>query len=175
MERSSCEAVSTRGSRPGAGVPQGSVVADRSKARGTRGQRQPAQRLPVAEVCVDVPLAHLDRPFDYLVTVEQDADAMPGVRVRVRFAGKLVDGFLLRRKENSTHHGRLAYLERVTSAERVLTDEIAVLARAVADRYAGTMIDVLRLAIPPRHAAAEKKPSAERPPSPAPPSTDGWQ
>ena len=41
------------------------------------------------------------------------------------------------------------------SAEPVLTEEIAGLARAVADRYAGTLADVLRLAIPQRHAATE--------------------
>ncbi|ANZ42168.1 hypothetical protein BBK82_45805 [Lentzea guizhouensis] len=42
------------------------------------------------------------------------------------------------------------------SPEPVLAPEIAALARAVADRYAGGMIDVLRLAIPPgpREAAA---------------------
>ena len=33
------------------------------------------------------------------------------------------------------------------------------LARAVADHYGGTLADVLRLAVPPRHAAAEAKPS----------------
>src|SRR5581483_9930887 len=51
--------------------------------------------------------------------------------------------------------GRLAFLDRVVSPEPVLTPEIAGLARTVADRYAGTLADVLRLAIPPRHAAAE--------------------
>src|SRR5208282_3664276 len=40
--------------------------------------------------------------------------------------------------------------------EPVLTPEIFDLARAVADRYAGTLADVLRLAIPPRHATAER-------------------
>jgi primosomal protein N' (replication factor Y) len=39
----------------------------------------------------------------------------------------------------------------------VLTPEIFALARSVADRYAGTLADVLRLAIPPRHAAAERE------------------
>jgi primosomal protein N' (replication factor Y) len=37
----------------------------------------------------------------------------------------------------------------------VLSAEIAALAREVADRGAGTLADVLRLAIPPRHAGAE--------------------
>src|SRR5690348_16449694 len=81
--------------------------------------------------------------------------AVPGCRVRVRFAGQLTGGYLLERVATSDHQGRLAVLERVVSPEPVLTPEIAALAREVADRYAGTMADVLRLAIPPRHAATE--------------------
>ena len=117
-------------------------------------------RLPVARVAVDISLAHLDRPFDYLVPASMDASAVPGCRVRVRFAGQLVDGYLLDRAESSEHQGRLARLERVTSPEPVLTPEIFDLARAVADRYAGTLADVLRLAIPPRHATAEREAAA---------------
>jgi primosomal protein N' (replication factor Y) len=105
---------------------------------------------------VDVPLAHLDRPFDYLVPATLDEAAVPGCRVRVRFAGRLTGGYLLERAEASDHQGTLAFLERVISPEPVLTAEAAGLARAVADRYGGTLADVLRLAIPPRHARAEK-------------------
>ena len=65
-------------------------------------------------------LAHLDRPFDYLISAEQDGDAVPGVRVRVRFAGRLVDGFLLDRVAESDHPGKLGWLERVVSPECVL-------------------------------------------------------
>ena len=119
----------------------------------------PAQRQPVARVAVDIPLAHLDRPFDYLVPERLSDAACPGCRVRVRFAGQLADGFVLARADASDHPGRLSYLDRVVSPEPVLTPEIGALARAVADRYAGTLADVLRLAIPPRHAGTEAKPS----------------
>ena len=115
-----------------------------------------SERLPVARVAVDISLAHLDRPFDYLVPASLDETAVPGCRVRVRFAGQLVDGYLLERVPTSEHQGKLARLERVISAEPVLTPEIFDLARVVADRYAGTLADVLRLAIPPRHATAER-------------------
>ena len=116
-----------------------------------------SERLPVARVAVDISLAHLDRPFDYLVPASLDEAAVPGCRVRVRFAGQLVDGYLLERAQTSEHQGKLARLERVTSPEPVLMPEIFDLARAVADRYAGTLADVLRLAIPPRHATAERE------------------
>jgi primosomal protein N' (replication factor Y) len=118
-------------------------------------ERPPAATLPVARVCVDVQPAHLDRPFDYLVPADLDDAARPGVRVKVRFAGQDVDGYLLSRHESSEHDGRLVPLRRVVTGEPVLTAEVARLARAVADRYAGTLADVLRLAVPPRHARVE--------------------
>ncbi|MGW4643975.1 primosomal protein N' family DNA-binding protein [Sphaerisporangium sp. NPDC004334] len=149
----------TPGKGAGTGVAKGTVA--------------PAGELPIARVAVDVPLPHLDRPFDYVVPETMAEAAVPGCRVRVRFAGKLVDGFLLERAEASEHEGKLAALERVVSSEAVLTPQIAALCRSVADRYAGTMSDVLRLAVPPRHAkveAEEAKREAARPVSPTSPS-----
>jgi len=141
-------------------------------AKGPKDQAV-SERLPVARVAVDISLAHLDRPFDYLVPARLDAEAVPGCRVRVRFAGQLVDGYLLERAETSEHQGRLARLERVISPEPVLTPEIFDLARAVADRYAGTLADVLRLAIPSRHATAEREaPAVGTARAPAPPAPD---
>lgn len=103
---------------------------------------------------------HLDREFDYLVSAEQSDDAQPGVRVRVRFHGRLVDAFVLERRSETDHAGQLGWLDRVISAEPVLTGEVRRLVDAIAARYAGTRPDVLRLAIPPRHASAEKTPRA---------------
>ena len=76
----------------------------------------------------------------------------PGVRVRVRVAGRRVNGFVVEIAEQSEHQGRLIPLEAVVSPEPVLTPPLAALARTVADHYAGCMSDVLRLAIPARHA-----------------------
>ncbi|MFG1675773.1 primosomal protein N' [Micromonospora sp. NPDC049282] len=129
---------------------------------------------------MDVPLPHLDRPFDYLVPEALDAEARPGVRVKVRFAGQLVDGWLLERVAESDHP-KLAYLEKVVSPVQVLSPEVARLARAVADRYAGSLADVLRLAVPPRHARAEKSVTAADAPADAAGSSDapldprGWR
>ena len=107
---------------------------------------------------------HLDREFDYLVSSEQSDDAQPGVRVRVRFHGRLVDAFILERRSDTDHVGKLGWLDRVVSAEPVLTPDVRRLADAVAARYAGTRADVLRLAVPPRHANVEKQtpPSCHR-------------
>src|SRR5262249_59289026 len=104
------------------------------RAPGRAGAPRPAgAHLPVARVLVDVPLAHLDRPFDYLVPERMAEAAVPGCRVRVRFAGQLTGGFLLDRVAASEHPGRLAALERGVSPERVRTPAISALAREVAD------------------------------------------
>ena len=110
-------------------------------------------RLPVARVALDVSLSHLDRLFDYSVPDGMADQAIPGARVRVRFAGRQVSGFIVERVADSEH--RLSPLSAVVSPLSVATPNTVRLARAVADRYAGSLADVLRSAIPPRHARAE--------------------
>lgn len=114
----------------------------------------------IARVLPMLSLPHLDREFDYLITDEQAAAAQPGVRVRVRFHGRLIDGFVWQRRTDTDHTGKLGYLERVISAEPVVTAEVRQLVEAVAARYAGSRPDVLRLAIPPRHARVEREAAA---------------
>jgi len=116
-----------------------------------------ASELPVASVAVDVALPHLDRSFDYAVPQSMSESTQPGVRVRVRFAGKLVDGFVLARLAQSESARVLNPLAAVLSPEPVLTGDILELSRAVARRYAGSLSDVLRSAVPPRHATTEKQ------------------
>ncbi|SFL15961.1 replication restart DNA helicase PriA [Geodermatophilus ruber] len=121
-----------------------------------------------------MPLAHLDRPFDYAVPEAMAAEIRAGCRVRVRFAGQLVDGFVLELADTTEHGGKLAPLAKLVSAEPVLSPEVSVLARSVADRWGGTVTDVLRLAVPPRRAAAEKRPVPEPPPLPPAPDPAGF-
>lgn len=118
---------------------------------------------PTARVAVDMPLPHLDRLFDYLVPDKLAVQARPGVRVRVRFAGQLRDGFIVERGEETDPLRHLAPLERVVSPEPVLSPEVVRVLRAVADHYAGSFADVMRLAVPPRHAATEEAEPTHRP------------
>ncbi|MBI4941481.1 MAG: primosome assembly protein PriA, partial [Actinobacteria bacterium] len=131
-------------------------AAVRARPRAKAAPPPVAADLPVARVVVDVPLPHLDRVFDYAVPEPLSAAARPGTRVRVRFAGQDVDAYVVERAATTDHTGALTPLRRVVSAAPVLTPEVLALCRAVADRYAGSLVDVLRLAVPPRHAAAEK-------------------
>ncbi|GGU51328.1 primosomal protein N' [Streptomyces lavendofoliae] len=159
----------------------------RAKPRTWRGAAL-ARELPVARVVVNKGVLHLDQFFDYAVPEELDAVAQPGVRVRVRFGagahqvrdgrregGRLLDGFLVERLAASDYAGPLAALADVVSPEPVLDAELLGLARAVADRYAGSLADVLQLAVPPRSARAEKRPSPEPLPPPAAPDPGTWE
>ena len=156
-----------RGAGPAEQLPLVAVPAS-GRRRGARARpaadRPTAGTAPVATVLVDTPLAHLDRPFEYLVPAELDDEARPGTRVRVRFSGRDHDGFVLARGAEAEHEGRLAPLRRVVSPEPVLTPAVVRAARQVADHYGGTLADVVRLAVPPRHARAERS---------VPPADDG--
>lgn len=140
--------------------------------------RPPASELPVARVLPLLGLSHLDREFDYEVAEDQSEDARPGVRVRVRFQGRLVDGILMARRESSDFNGRLSRLERVISPEVVLPERSRELVERLAARYAATRSDIIRSAVPPRHAGAERAlrdtPWEELAKPPAEPDLSAW-
>jgi primosomal protein N' (replication factor Y) len=141
-----------------------------------------AGQLPVARVLIDSSLPHLDRPFDYAVPAELDQTAQPGVRVKVKFNGQDLSGFLVERLAESDAGHTLVPLAKVVSPVPVLTPAVRELAGAVAARYAGTVSDVLRLAVPPRVAKLEKDypasvdPAAAegKPDAPASPGVSAW-
>ena len=110
----------------------------------------------LARVAVDIPLPHLDRLFDYAIDELVADQALPGTRVRVRFAGRQRDGYIVELTETTEVAGRLATLSKVVSSEPVLSPAQIRLIRQVADHYAGSFADVVRLAVPPRHATTEK-------------------
>lgn len=112
---------------------------------------------PVARVVLDSPLPHLDRPFDYSVPRDLEDLAVPGVRVKVKFNGQDLNGFVIGRQADSDAGHPLIPLHKVVSPVPVLTPSVLELAGAVAARYAGTLSDVLRTAVPPRVAKVEKE------------------
>jgi primosomal protein N' (replication factor Y) len=106
------------------------------------------------QVLVDVPLFHLDRPFTYRVP-EALRDAVHlGSRVKVPFGGRRrVDGWVVGRADELPADAR--DLLRVVSPLPAFGPGELELLRWVADRYAGTVVDALRLAVPPRVAAVD--------------------
>ena len=133
----------------------------------------------IARVAVEVEPYHLDRPFDYRVG---DTDPPVGARVEVVFAGRVRKGVVLERTATTeVPEGRLRDLRRVLGDHVWITpDELAV-ARWVADRWGGTLADVLRHALPGRTVDVERQaasagwfPIAERVAAPPAPATTAW-
>lgn len=123
----------------------------------------------VARVLIDSPLPQLDRLFDYAIPDALADAAQPGVRVRVplRSAGRVVDGYLVEIGDPDATDRPLSELDAVVSPVPVLTPGLYTLARRAADRAAGSASDILRLAVPRRMVRAEKAwlaaPPVERP------------
>ncbi|SCQ61867.1 Primosomal protein N' PriA [Propionibacterium freudenreichii] len=122
----------------------------------------------IARLALDVYLPHLDRFFDYSIPDRLAQQVQLGCRVRARFAGRMANGFVVGLPARA-EVDKLSPLDRVISPEPVLLAQQVPLLRAVADHYAGTFADVMRLAVPPRHAATE---AAEQNPWPAPDARD---
>lgn len=112
---------------------------------------------PIARVLLDSPLPQLDRLFDYLLPAEW-SEAKPGQRVRVplRTAGRIVDGFIVELASEDDDSRALAAIDTVVSEACVLPERTYTLARRVADRAAGSASDVVRLIVPKRAVRVEK-------------------
>ena len=113
----------------------------------------------VARVAIDSPLPQLDRLFDYEISESLRSEITVGARVKVPFGrgASTVDGFVVELIEKSEFEGKLAQLNELVSPLPALNPSIYRLCRAVADRQAVTISDVLKLAVPTRSVALEKK------------------
>ena len=117
------------------------------------GTDAPAQ---IVSVVVESALPHLDREFDYLVPGSMASAVAVGTRVRVPFAGRLVNAVVTALPLEPPAGVTLARVKSAAAVPSFTPDAIA-LARAVARRYGGSLWDVLRLMAPPRVAAVDKR------------------
>ena len=112
----------------------------------------------VARVLIDSPLPQLDRLFDYGIPSSMVETALPGVRVRVplRSAGRIADGYIVELGPAGDYTGALSQLEEVVSPIPVLSVDVWKLARKASERAAGNASDIVRLAVPNRQVRVEK-------------------
>jgi primosomal protein N' (replication factor Y) len=113
----------------------------------------------IARVAIVSPLPQLDRLFDYQIPEELESLARVGVRVKVLFGNRktTLDAFIVEIIEASAFEGKLSKIIEITSVAPVLDPMIYKLCRAIADRQAASLGEVLRLAIADRSIAIEKK------------------
>lgn len=111
---------------------------------------------PVAQVILDLPQIQMDREFDYEIP-EKFADLEIGSRVVVDVGTRKANGFVVGRSGETRYGSHLRQIKRVVSNVPVLSPQILELARQVGRRQIAPVSDSLRLAIPQRHARAEKE------------------
>jgi primosomal protein N' (replication factor Y) len=128
-------------------------------------------RPSIARVWIDSPLPQLDRLFDYRIPPGLMDDIRVGLRVRVpwRSAGRFVDAYVVDLVDSVEFTGVLSTVEALVSTVPVLAPEVAVLARRASERAAGSVIDIVRVAVPARQARVEKAWLAADESAPLPP------
>lgn len=118
----------------------------------------------VASIAIESPLPQLDRLFDYEVAQELAGEIKVGQRVSVPFGNSKTKlaGYVVNLSANSDFAGKLTRLTEVLSPASVLSESVYRTCRAVADRQATAIGDVIRMAVPKRSVAVEKKWLAEQ-------------
>lgn len=113
----------------------------------------------IARIAIESPLPQLDRLFDYVVEGELVDTISVGQRVRVSFGRSKakLSGFVVELTDKSDHAGSLSNVDELVSSASVLKPSVYELCRQIADRQCTAISDVLRLAIPNRSVAIEKK------------------
>jgi primosomal protein N' (replication factor Y) (superfamily II helicase) len=111
-----------------------------------------------AKVVLATPLPQLDRLFEYRVPVDLIETVQVGSRVKASIgrSKQTLEGFVVELNDKAEYQGEIAEISEVISGAKVLTPDIYRLCRAIADRQATAIGDVLRLAIADRSVAVEK-------------------
>jgi len=126
-----------------------------------------ANDLPVASVWVDTAIPTLTDPFSYLIPEKLSSQISIGSRVQVPFKDKHLEGIVIDRTSLRSDSRELKSIYKLLGEYPVASAETIELISLTASFWGGSPYDVIRSAIPPRVATAEKElPLAARPSSP---------
>jgi primosomal protein N' (replication factor Y) len=126
-----------------------------------------ANDLPVASVWVDTAIPTLTDPFSYLIPEKLSSQISIGSRVQVPFKDKHLEGIVIDRTALTSDSRELKSIYKLLGEYPVASAETIELISLTASFWGGSPYDVIRSAIPPRVASAEKGLSfAARPSNP---------
>jgi primosomal protein N' (replication factor Y) len=115
-----------------------------------------ANDLPVASVWVDTAIPTLTEPFSYLIPEKLSSQITIGSRVQVPFKDKHLEGIVIDRTALTTDARELKSIYKLLGEYPVASAETLELISLTAGYWGGSPYDVIRSAIPPRVANAEK-------------------
>jgi primosomal protein N' (replication factor Y) len=116
----------------------------------------PANDLPVASVWVDTAIPTLTEPFSYLIPEKLSSQISIGSRVQVPFKDKHLEGIVIDRTALTTDVREMKSIYKLLGEFPVASAETLELISLTASYWGGSPYDVIRSAIPPRVASAEK-------------------
>lgn len=99
----------------------------------------------VAEVVVDISNSEVDRVFDY--NIPENLNIQEGMRVGVNFAGRMIEGFVMKIKPES-EYAKLKDISRVLDEEVLIIPELMEMTDFMRRRYHLRYADILRLYVP---------------------------
>jgi primosomal protein N' (replication factor Y) len=115
-----------------------------------------ASDLPVASVWVDTAIPTLTDPFSYLIPEKLSSQISIGSRVQVPFKDKNLEGIVIDRTALTSDSRELRSIYKLLGEYPVASAETIELISLTASFWGGSPYDVIRSAIPPRVAGAEK-------------------
>ena len=115
-----------------------------------------ANDLPVASVWVDTAIPTLTDPFSYLIPEKLSSQISIGSRVQVPFKDKHLEGIVIDRTVLTSDSRELKSIYKLLGEYPVASAETIELISLTASFWGGSPYDVIRSAIPPRVASAEK-------------------
>jgi len=115
-----------------------------------------ADDLPVASVWVDTAITTLTEPFSYLIPEKLSSQIRIGSRVQVPFKDRHLEGIVIDRTALTTDARELKSVYKLLGEFPVASQATIELISLTANFWGGSPYDVIRSAIPPRVAAAEK-------------------
>ena len=115
-----------------------------------------ASDLPVALVWVDSGIPTLNEPFTYLIPEKLSSQVKIGSRVQVPFKDKHLEGIVIERSALSSEARELKSIYKLLGEFPVASQETLELISLTSNYWGGSPYDVIRSAIPPRVASAEK-------------------
>jgi primosomal protein N' (replication factor Y) len=116
----------------------------------------PASDLPVASVWVDTGIPTLVEPFSYMIPEKLSSQISIGSRVQVPFKDKHLEGIVIDRTSLTDDARELKSIYKLLGEFPVASGETLELISLTASYWGGSPYDVIRSAIPPRVASAEK-------------------
>ena len=115
-----------------------------------------ATDLPVASVWVDTAIPTLTEPFSYLIPEKLSSQIKIGSRVQVPFKDKHLEGIVIDRTALTADVREMKSVYKLLGEFPVASGETLELISLTASYWGGSPYDVIRSAIPPRVASAEK-------------------